>query len=65
MSKTNFAEPKPISFGELVDVRKFELQSCLPNMMAIVHDPLGKKKEARVYSLPVMKRSMFKVNTDE
>ena len=61
----NFTEMKSISFGDLVEVRKFELQSCLPNCMAIVHDPLGKKKEAKVYSPDVMKRSLFRVNADE
>lgn len=59
--KKNYSESKMISFAELVEVRKQEMQGVLPGLMSVVNDPLGQKKEAKVYSPKVMQRSLFRI----
>lgn len=54
-----------ISFKDLVESRKQEMESVLPGFYTIVHDPKHKSKDVKVYSVPYMKRSMFSVNNAE
>jgi hypothetical protein len=61
----NSKEPKMISFHELTEARKQELEHVLPGFYSVVRDPNGRSiKEAKVYAPPIMKRTMFKISED-
>ena len=60
----NFKEPKTISFHDLTEARKSEMQQVLPGFYTVIHDPNGSPKEARAYSPAVMERTMFKISED-
>lgn len=49
MKKKNFeSEEKPISFKDLVEVRKDEMQSMLPNLFTRVGDVVVKSREINI-----------------
>lgn len=58
-------EERTTSFKDLVESRKQEMEFILPGFMTIVKDPQGKKKEVKVYSPSVMKRSLFKISNED
>lgn len=47
MRKDDF-EPKPISFQELVEVRRDEMQSMMPNLFTRVGDEIVRSKQIRI-----------------
>ena len=60
----NAKEPKMISFHDLIEARKSEMEHVLPGFYAVVRDPNGSPKEGKVFSPAIMKRTMFKVSSE-
>ena len=60
----NSKEPKMISFHDLIEARKSEMEQVLPGFYTVVRDPNGSPKEAKAYAPAIMKRTMFKISSE-
>lgn len=58
-------EDRPITFNELVEARKQEMQSVLPGHYTVVKDPEGIRKDVKVYSPSYKSRACYSMGINE
>lgn len=59
--KNNKFEERPVSFKEMVEIRKQEMQSILPGFYTIVKDP-NNGREEKVYSPDISSRFRYRID---